>query len=143
MIEDVAMEGPNNGIERIKSNFYGLMRRHLDGIPLGPGDRLTMDLHHLKSTVMQVHWVTHGGVVGDDNLWSMTSFYADGGPVYKGLLPGRKKDKLGLAFAYAQMSPSMLSQASAAGLNGGSFESVAELSYSCVITPSVALQPDL
>ena len=43
----------------------------------------------------------------------------------------------------AQMSPSMLSQASAAGLNGGSFESVAELSYSCVITPSVALQPDL
>jgi len=87
--------------------------------------------------------MTHGGVVGDDNLWSVTSFYADGGLVYKGLLPGRRKDKLGLAFAYAQMSPSMLSKASAAGLNGGSFESVAELSYSCVITPSVALQPDL
>lgn len=75
--------------------------------------------------------------------WSVTSFYADGGLVYKGLLPGRKKDKIGLAFAYAQMSPAMLSQASAAGLPGGSFESVAELSYSWVVSPAVALQPDL
>lgn len=75
--------------------------------------------------------------------WSATSFYADGGLVYKGLLPGRKKDKLGVAFAYAQMSPAMLSQASAAGLPGGSFEAVAELSYSWVVSPAIALQPDL
>jgi porin len=75
--------------------------------------------------------------------WSVTSFYADGGLVYKGLLPGRKKDNLGLAFAYAQMSPGRLSQASAAGLPGGSFESVAELSYSWIVSPAFALQPDL
>ena len=74
--------------------------------------------------------------------WSVTSFYADGGVAYKGLLPGREKDQLGLAFAYAQMSPSLLSQASAAGLSG-SFESVAELTYSWIVSPSVALQPDL
>lgn len=75
--------------------------------------------------------------------WSVTSFYADGGLVYRGLIPGRKRDKLGVAFAYAQMSPDALSQTSAAGLSGGGFEGVAELSYSWVVSPSVALQPDL
>lgn len=75
--------------------------------------------------------------------WSVTSLYADGGLVYRGLIPGRKKDKLGVAFAYAQMSPEMVSQASAAGLSGAGFEAVAELSYSWIVSPSVALQPDL
>jgi len=75
--------------------------------------------------------------------WEVTSLYADGGVVYTGILPGRKKDKLGIAFAYAQMSPDSRAQASAAGLPGPSFESIAELSYSWVVSSSCSLQPDL
>jgi porin len=75
--------------------------------------------------------------------WSTTSLYIDGGLVYTGILPERKKDKVGIAFAYAQMSPDSRSLASAAGLPGPSFESIAELSYSWNISSSCSLQPDL
>lgn len=74
---------------------------------------------------------------------SVVSLYADGGFVYTGLFPGRKKDKLGLAFAYAKMGPDSVSQAGAAGLKGASFESVAELSYSWIISKSMTIQPDI
>lgn len=75
--------------------------------------------------------------------YSVTSFYADGGLVYKGLLPGRKKDRVGVAFAYAQMGPDMGAQASDQGLPGASYEAIAEFSYSLVLTPNIAVQPDL
>jgi porin len=41
-----------------------------------------------------------GGVPNDRNL---ISFYADGGLLYKGLVPGRPDDKVGVAFAYARI----------------------------------------
>jgi len=75
--------------------------------------------------------------------YSVMSFYADGGPVYKGPFPGRKKDQVGMGFVYAQMGQEMVSQAKADNLTGASYEAITEFSYSFVLSPNLALQPDL
>ena len=73
---------------------------------------------------------------------SSVGFYADLGLVYTGLIPTRSQDKLGLAFAYAQMSDQCASAVAAQGCPGASFEAVAELSYSIRVAPAIAIQPD-
>jgi len=71
------------------------------------------------------------------------SLFVDGGLVYTGLFPSRKADRLGLAFAYGQVSSGYRSLAAQEGLPGASFEAVSELTYSIQMTPAVTLQPDL
>jgi len=73
----------------------------------------------------------------------VSSFYADMGFAYTGLIPSRDADKLGLSFGYAQMSNYLQNKVSESGLCGASFESVAELTYSIRLAPAIALQPDL
>lgn len=73
--------------------------------------------------------------------------YADGGLAYTGLLPGRDGDVLGIAFAYAGMSPDLASldrrQNAVSGIDGPvvDFEAVAEVTYQAAITPALSLQP--
>jgi porin len=71
------------------------------------------------------------------------SLFVDGGLVYTGLIPGRKADRLGLAFAYGQVSSGYRTLAAQEGLPGASFEAVSELTYSIQVAPAVTLQPDL
>ena len=75
--------------------------------------------------------------------WSPCSLYSDGGLVYTGLIPGRDEDKLGAAFAYAEMGSLCSSQTAAGGCPGCGYEGVAEFSYSIRVAPAIALQPDL
>ncbi len=79
----------------------------------------------------------------DPQQVSVSSFYSSAGLVYTGLIPTRDADKLGLSFAYAQMSDYLQGKAAEAGLSGASFEGVAELTYSIRVAPAIALQPDL
>jgi porin len=79
----------------------------------------------------------------DPQQVSVSSFYTSAGLVYTGLIPTRDADKLGVSFAYARMSDYLRSKATEAGVPGASFESVAELTYSIRLAPSIALQPDL
>lgn len=74
---------------------------------------------------------------------SPLSFYTDGGLVYTGLMASRPEDKLGLAFCYGSVSPSYRTLGNEQGVPGASFESVAELTYSIRVAPSIALQPDV
>ena len=71
------------------------------------------------------------------------SIYADGGLVYTGLIPGRKEDKLGLAFCYGQVSSGYTATGNNQGVPSPSFEAVAELTYSIRLAPAIALQPDI
>ncbi|MCX6960441.1 MAG: carbohydrate porin [Verrucomicrobia bacterium] len=71
------------------------------------------------------------------------SIYADGGLVYTGLIPGRKEDKLGLAFCYGQVSSGYTATENNQGVPSPSFEAVAELTYSIRLAPAIALQPDI
>jgi porin len=88
-------------------------------------------------------------VVGDPTEGNQIKFYADGGLSYKGLLPDRANDVLGIAVAYARIS------SEARGFDGDvrrftgverpirDFEAVLEVTYKAEITPWWSLQPDL
>ena len=70
------------------------------------------------------------------------SLFVDSGLVYTGLLPCRKADRLGLAFAYGQVSSGYRTLAGQQGITGASYEAVTELTYSIQLTPAITLQPD-
>ena len=84
------------------------------------------------------------GAPGDRNL---VNFYFDAGVTYKGAIPGRNSDTLGLAFALARISDTASQyDAVTARATGGAYpirrpESVLELTYQAQIAPWWQLQP--
>ena len=91
-------------------------------------------------------FVRIGGSPNDRNL---ISFYADGGLVYKGLIPGRPDDKIGIAAAYARIGDNArgLDQDTAFFTESPypvrSSEAMIELTYAAKLAPWWTLQPDL
>jgi porin len=87
-----------------------------------------------------------GGAPNDRNL---ISFYADGGLVYKGLIPRRPDDKIGLAAAYARVGANARGLDVDTGLFGNFFfpvrseETMFELMYQAQLTPWWTLQPEM
>jgi porin len=86
-----------------------------------------------------------GGAPSDRNL---LSFYADAGVAYKGLIPSRVDDILGLGFAYAGVSDAASSLDRDALVLSGSgvvrdHEAVIELNYQAQVAPWWSVQPDL
>jgi porin len=87
-----------------------------------------------------------GGVPNDRNL---ISFYADGGLLYKGLVPGRPDDKVGVAFAYARIGDNARGLDADTGLFGNFFfpvrssETMIEMMYQTKPRPWWTLQPEL
>jgi len=69
--------------------------------------------------------------------------YFDTGLTYKGLIPTRDADTIGVAFAYAQLSSGAKRAARAAGAVGASAEMALEATYQAQITPWLGVQPDL
>lgn len=79
---------------------------------------------------------------------NLVDFYVDGGLTYKGLIPGRPNDVLGIAGAYAHMSDD------AAGLDRDTiaftgtpmpvrdYEALVEATYQAEIVPGLTMQPD-
>ena len=71
---------------------------------------------------------------------SFINFYIDGGLTYKGLIPTRDNDVLGMAVAYGHWSDN--AQDNDRRLNPG-YEIVLETTYQIEVTPWLSLQPDL
>ncbi len=71
------------------------------------------------------------------------SRYLDTGFRWKGALPGRENDELGLAFAYAGLSKSAQEQLREEGARDPGAEMLLELTYRYQCTSWCALQPDL
>jgi porin len=71
------------------------------------------------------------------------NFYFDTGFTYKGLIPGRDNDTVGLAFAYAQLGNSARNALIEEGSVGVGAEMVLEATYQAQITPWLLIQPDL
>jgi porin len=69
-------------------------------------------------------------------------FFFDMGFTYKGLLPGRRDDSIGLAYGFAALSPDAREDIGAAGDAGAVSEMVLEATYQCVLAPWCVLQPD-
>src|SRR5262245_65927396 len=80
-----------------------------------------------------------GGVPQDRNL---INFYADGGLIYKGLIPLRPNDKVGVAAAYARVSDNARGLDAATGLFGNfsfpgrSGEATAAMTYQAQPAPA-------
>jgi porin len=91
-------------------------------------------------------FIRAGGVPNDRNL---ISFYADGGVLYKGLLPRRPDDKVGIAAAYARVGGNARSLDADVGLFGNFIypirtgETMIEMMYQAQLAPWWMLQPEL
>jgi porin len=71
---------------------------------------------------------------------SVINFYIDGGLNYKGLIPTRDNDVLGVGFAYGHLHNNP--QGSDGSSNPG-YEMVFEATYQIMLTPWLSLQPDV
>ena len=73
---------------------------------------------------------------------NVVDFFFDMGFTYKGPIPGRSNDSLGLAYGFAALSPDAREDIGAAGGDGAVSEMVLEATYQCVLAPWCILQPD-
>jgi len=71
------------------------------------------------------------------------NFYVDTGLSYKGLIPGRDDDTIGIGFGYAQLSDGARGSLAEEGLNPIGAEMVLEATYQAQITPWMIIQPDI
>jgi len=71
------------------------------------------------------------------------NFYFDTGLTYKGLIPSRDDDIIGIAFAYAQLGNTARNSSIDEGSVGVGAEMVLEVTYQCQITPWLVIQPDI
>lgn len=71
------------------------------------------------------------------------NFYFDAGLTYKGLIPTRDDDTLGIAFAYAQLGNTARNSLVDEGSVGVGAEMVLEVTYQAQITPWLVIQPDI
>jgi porin len=145
---------PRFGDQRFDNTGQSLASPTSTGIPLDhTGDQgfygvVDQMLYRVPGTEDQglSAFVRAGGVPNDRNL---ISFYADGGLVYKGLVPRRPDDKVGIAAAYARVGDN------ARGLDMDtaffsnplypirSGETAIELMYQAQLAPWWMLQPEM
>jgi porin len=91
-------------------------------------------------------FVRAGGVPNDRNL---ISFYSDGGLIYKGLIPRRPDDTIGIAFAYARVGDNARGLDSDIGSFGNFFypvrsgETMVEVIYQAQWTKWWTVQPEM
>ena len=71
---------------------------------------------------------------------SVINFYIDGGLNYKGLIPTRDNDVLGVAFAYGHLNNNP--QGNDSSSNPG-YEMVVEATYQIILNQWLSLQPDV
>jgi porin len=74
---------------------------------------------------------------------NVVSDYVGGGLVYKGFVPGRDDDYVGLGFAKAIFGDGFRAQEAMGGTIIGNAETATELFYKWVVGPKFSLQPDL
>src|SRR5262249_20067010 len=81
---------------------------------------------------------THIGISPETS--SFINFYVDGGLTYKGLVPTRDNDVLGMAIAYGHLSDNPQDND---GRSNPGYELVLEATYQIELTPWLSLQPDV
>ena len=89
-----------------------------------------------------------GRIVGTRGDRNLVSLYVEGGLTWKGMLPGRPDDSLGMAVGYTQISGRARQlDRDTAFFSGETYpvrdaETVIELTYQAPVTPWLSLQPD-
>jgi porin len=137
----------DNGLSLANPQSTGIPLEHVgDGGVYGVIDQM---LYRVPGTEDQglSGFFRAGGVPQDRNL---INFYADGGLLYKGLVPHRPDDKIGIATAFARVGDNARGLDADIGFFSGnpfypvrSSEAVIELMYQAQLKPWWMLQPDL
>lgn len=86
-------------------------------------------------------WFSRMGFTPSDR--NFVDYYFDAGFTYKGLVPGRDNDTVGVAFGYAQLSSGAQGGIAGGGGTPAGAEMVLELTYQAEITPCLIVQPDV
>ena len=82
-------------------------------------------------------------VAGSPSDRNQIDFYADAGLVFTGMIPARRSDALGVAFAYSKISNDASGFDRDAGMTiVRNYETILEISYTAEIVPGWYLQPD-
>jgi porin len=145
---------PRFGDQRFDNTGQSLASPTSTGIPLNhTGDQgfygvIDQMLYRVPGTEDQglSAFFRAGGVPNDRNL---ISFYADGGLLYKGLVPRRPDDKIGIAAAYARVGNNARGLDQDIGFFGNflypvrSGETAIEMMYQAQLAPWWMLQPEL
>ena len=148
------MSSPRFGDQRFDNTGRSLADPLSTGIPLNhTGDYgiygvIDQMLYRVPGTDDQglSTFVRAGGVPNDRNLINL---YADGGLIYKGLIPHRPDDKIGVAFAYAQVGDNARGLDSDIGSFGNFFypvrsgETMIEAIYQAQWTKWWTVQPEM
>ena len=95
----------------------------------------------LEKSDQGLGWFGHLAFAPADR--SFISFYFDTGLTYKGLIPTRDKDTVGLGFGYAQLSNGARNLLQSDGGASIAAQMVVELTYQARITPWFSVQPDV
>jgi porin len=136
----------NTGLSLANPLSTGIPFDHIgDGGVYGVIDQM---LYRVRGTDDQglSAFVRAGGVPNDRNL---INFYADGGLLYKGLIPHRPEDKIGVAAAYARVGNNARGLDSDTGFFGNSFypvrsgETAVEMMYQAQLAPWWMVQPEV
>jgi porin len=145
---------PRFGDQRFDNTGRSLADPLSTGIPLNhTGDSgiygvVDQTLYRVAGTEDQglSAFVRAGGAPNDRNL---INFYADGGLIYKGLIPRRPDDKIGISAAYARVGDNARALDADIGSFGNFFypvrsaETMVELMYQAQLAPWWTVQPDL
>jgi porin len=94
-----------------------------------------------KESGTGLNWFGRLGFAPQDQ--NFIAFYFDTGLTYKGLIPSRDDDTIGIAFDYAQLSSGAQQAAIISGSVGVGAEMVLEVTYQAQITKWLSMQPDL
>ena len=148
---DALTESTDSG----NAGFYVILDQMLYREPCGPsapgdGGKSIVDGKGAKSFKTPVTteksdqglgWFGRTGFAPADR--NFINFYFDTGLSYKGLIPGRDDDTLGIGWGYAQLSNGARASLKDEGSNPAGAEMVVELTYQARLCPSLVIQPDL
>ena len=137
------------------SGFYAVIDQMLfreagEAPMLGKDGKTSVDPKGTKSfkapvtagkTDQGLGWFGRAGLAPADR--NFISFYFDTGLSYKGLIPTRDDDTIGIGFGYAQLSNGARSSLESEAISPMGAEMVIEFTYQAQITPWLTIQPDL
>ncbi|MEO6847158.1 MAG: carbohydrate porin, partial [Chthoniobacterales bacterium] len=137
-------QNPAN-LDRGNYGFYGILDQMVYRAPSPPSDGTagSRDKKQVDVPLSDNGLGIFSRIAFGPEDHNFINFYVEDGLVYKGLIPERKSDSLGVAMAYGQLSNGYQNYLSDAGFTNPGYEIAVEFTYQAVITPWLSIQPDI
>ncbi len=110
-------------------------------VPDGKGGKSFKDSVKMEKSDQGFGWFGRAAFTPSDR--NFIGFYFDTGISYKGLIPTRDNDTIGIGLGYAQLTNGARNSLRDEGASPVGAEMVIEFTYQAAITPCLVIQPDL